>query len=234
MTNKTNLKPENVLDYYGSLVFFVNSLIKNVNTVEVVKVVSVNKDENEKYDGTLNVIPIVKRVNAEGVAVEESVIYGVRYFGWQFGDCAIEALPKEDDIGFIVVSKRDITSIESGRVASNREYCLADGIYIGGIVGFNQTPKNYIKFTQEGVEITSEKDLTINAKKDVSVNAEKQVIVNAKKEINITSEQEVNVTAPSINLGGSAGSGVARFGDTVTVGGVNGTITSASSIVKAV
>ena len=232
MVNKSNIESWNLLDDYGSLIYIVESIVNKVNTVEVVKVVSVNKDENNNYDGTLNVIPIVKRVNAEGVAVEESVIYGVRYFGWQFGDCAIEALPKENDIGFIVVSKRDITAIESGRVASNREYCLADGIYIGGIVGFNQTPKNYIKFTQDGVEITSEKDLTINAQKDVSINAEKQVVVNAKKEINITSEQEVNVTAPSVNLGGAGGSGVARIGDSVDV--QNGVIVGGSAIVKAV
>lgn len=221
MANQTNLKAENLLDPYGSLVYIIESLIKNVNTAEVVKVVNVNDDN------TLDVIPIVKKVNAGGLAVEESVIYGVKYFGWQFGDCAIQAKPKENDIGIIVVSKRDITAINSGRVASNRSFCLADGIYIGGLVGFNQTPKNYIKFDNNGgIEITTEHDLTVNAKK--------KVVVNAKKEINVISEQEVNITAPAVNIGGSAGSGVARLGDTVTVGGVSGTITSASSIVKAV
>ena len=220
-TNKINANATDFLDKYSAIRFVVESIVDKVNTSEVVKVVSVNDDN------TLDVIPIVKMVDAEGSSVEESVIYGVKYFGWQFGDCAIQAKPKENDIGIIVVSKRDITAINSGRVASNRSFCLADGIYIGGLVGFNQTPKNYIKFDNNGgIEITTEHDLTVNAKK--------KVVVNAKKEINVVSEQEVNITAPAVNIGGSSGSGVARLGDTVTVGGVNGTITSASSIVKAV
>jgi hypothetical protein len=49
----------------------------------------------------------------------------------------------------------------------------------------------------------------------------------------ITDPAKIEVFAPDVQLGGAGGPGVARFGDTVLVGGVAGTITSASTIVKA-
>lgn len=210
MANKTNLRASNVLDEYGSLTFIINSLINNINTVEVVKVVKVNDDN------TIDVIPVVKRLTAEGETIGESVVYGVKCFGWQYGVNAIKAKPAVNDIGFVVVSKRDISSIESGRVASNRKYCLADGIYIGGLVGFNQAPTEIISFDDNGISIKSTKDIKVEG-----VNIEAKASVNAK------------IDAPVIELGAGAVNGVARYGDTVDVGGIQGTITSASAIVKA-
>ena len=131
LANRTNVSASDFLDDYGALTFIINSLIERVNTTEIVKVVSINGD------GTINVIPVVKKVNSEGTTIEESIIYGVKCFGWQFGENAIKSIPAENDVGIMVVSKRDITSIESGRVASNREFCLGDGIYIGGEQTYN-------------------------------------------------------------------------------------------------
>ena len=246
-TNKINAEPIDFLDSYNSLIFVINSEIKKLNTMEIVKVVSVNKDENDNFNGTINVIPIVKRVDSEGVAVEESIIYEVKCFSWQYGDCKINAIPKENDIGLIVVSKRDITAIESGRVASNREFCLGDGVYFGGIEGFNQTPKNIIDFNQNGITITTEKDLTVNAKKEVVLNAEKDVNINADKDIKInggknveiTASDSVNVIATEVNLGGNSGNFVATVGGLVTTDGTPsgttvGYIAQGSTIVKAV
>lgn len=209
-SNKVNSTPEDYLDDYAAFNFIVNSLIDNVNTVEVVKVVKVNNDN------TIDVIPIVKRLTSEGETIGESVVYGVKCFGWQYGVNAIKAKPVVDDIGFVVVSKRDISSIESGRVASNRKYCLADGIYVGGLVGFNQEPTEIITFDDNGISIKSTKDIKVEG-----VNIEAKASVNAK------------IDAPVIELGAGAVNGVARYGDTVEVGGIQGTITSASAIVKA-
>ena len=88
-----------------------------VNTCEVVKVLDVDNGKNE-----LTVIPVVKNVDSSDNAIEESPIYKVKYFGWQFGKCAIKAEPKEGDVGFIVISKRDISNINGGVVGSKRKY----------------------------------------------------------------------------------------------------------------
>lgn len=214
--NKVNVEASDLLSNYGALLFVINSEIKKINTMEIVKVVGINKDKKGVFDGTINVMPVVKRLTTEGTTIEESVIYGVKCFGWQFGVNAIKAIPAENDIGIMVVSKRDISSIESGRVASNREFCLGDGVYIGGLIGFNATPTEVITFDDNGISVKSTKDVKIEAV-NVDVNASAVAKVNA----------------PSIELGEGAVDGVARYGDTVEVGGIQGTITSASAIVKA-
>lgn len=225
MVNFTNAEACDFLDDYGSLTFIINSLINRVNTTEIVKVVSINTDENNVFDGTINVVPVVKRLTAEGEAIEESVIYGIKCFGWQFGENAIKSIPAVNDIGIMVVSKRDITSIESGRVASNRQYCLADGIYIGGLVGFNATPKRVITFDDNGITIdTGDKDLTINTTK-ATVNATSQIDVVAPT-VNIGDATSI------VNLGGAGGKGVARIGDSIDV--VNGVIVGGSAKIFAV
>ena len=179
------------------------TIIGTVNTCEVVRVVSVDKEK-----GTLTAIPEVKNMGKDDIATEESPIYNLKYFGWQFGKCAIKAEPKEDDIGFVVVSKRDISNIKSGVVGSRRKFNLADGIFIGGLVGFNESPTDYIEFNEKGITITSKKDIIVNAKK-VEVNAENDVDVKAKK-VNVMATQE-------INLGGSAVK-LAKDGDVVMAG----------------
>lgn len=213
--NSTQLRgdPASYENSTVALVAIIEDLINSeVNTCELVKVLKVDKNKNE-----VNVVPLAKNVDTENNAIEETPVYNIKYFGWQFGNSAIEGTPKENDVGIMVVSKRDISQAKSGVVGSKRKFNMADGIYIGGVVGFNQTPTEYIKFDEEGITIKSTKDVKVEA-------------VNA--EINASAVAKVN--APSIELGEGAVDGVARLGDTVLVAGVTGTITSASAIVKAI
>lgn len=205
-----------------ALQYVINTIINNkVNTVEVVRVVSVDEANNE-----LTVIPIVKNVDAKGDAIEESNIYGLRYIRWQYGTNAIMAVPKTGDIGLILVSKRDISKINSGIVDSRRKFNLADSIYIGGLCGFNSTPTQYIKFTDEGIEITSPTKISLNAQ-SIEATVE-EATITASTNATITGGT-VTVEAEAVNLGGEGGVGVARIGDAVA----GGVIVSGSSIVKA-
>lgn len=189
----------------NGMVYIINQEIKKINTADLVKVVSVNGD-------TIDVIPIIKNVNASKEPIEESVIYGVRYIQWQYGSNAIVCAPAVGDIGLLVCCKRDISNIESGIVGSLRRYSLADGIYIGGIMGLNATPTQYVSF--------SNNNLTIKGTGTINVEG-----------------STVNVNASTVNLGGSGGTGVATVGKRVTTDGTPtgstvGFIAEGSTVVK--
>jgi len=212
---KMGADPSDFLDNLNALHYIINGIVNKVNTTELVKVVAVYPEKNK-----IDVIPIVKNANAENNPIEESVVYGVRYIEWQYGLNGIMAVPEIGDIGLIVVCKKDISEVEKGLVASFRKYCLADGIYLGGIKGLNQTPTQFIKFDNNGITITSPSSITINSE-NTSVNT---------TNVNIVASGIATITSPVINLGGEGGAAVARVGDSV----VNGKITTGSSIVKAV
>lgn len=212
---KMGADPSDFLDNLNALHYIVNGIVNKVNTTELVKVVAVYPAKNK-----IDVIPIVKNANVENNPIEESVIYGIRYLEWQYGLNGIMAVPEVGDIGLIVVCKKDVSEAEKGLVASFRKYCLADGIYIGGIKGLNQAPTQFIKFDSNGITVTSPAAVTVNSK-SASINAETV-------EVNATTS--ALVVSPSIDLGGAGGNGVARIGDAVA----GGVIVGGSSIVKAV
>jgi len=210
---KSGADPADFLDNLNALSYIINNIVRKVNTTEIVKVVAVNTANN-----TIDVIPIVKNVNIENKPIEESIIYGIRYFQWQYGTNALISEPVVGDIGFIVICKKDISQAENGIIASYREYCLADGIYIGGICGMNAIPTQYIKFDANGISITSPTALDITA-----------------PVVNVTASTSATITSPAINLGGTGGKKVALDGDQVKSGNtVVGTIVASSTTTKAV
>lgn len=229
---KSGANPSVFADNYNALIYIINNCIKKVNTCELVRVTAVNTAEK-----TLTVIPIVKNANAENDAIEESPIYGVRYFQWQYGTNGIIGTPVVGDIGMAIVCRKDISQAESGLIASFREYCLSDSIYVGGIFGLNPSPTQFIEFKDDGIDVTTPGKLTVNAK-NATLNVEeatevttKIATITASQTVTVTATQSATITAPSINLGGDdATAGVARIGDAVNL--QTGKITGGSTIVK--
>ena len=208
---KFGARSSDLIDDYNALIYIINSVVKKVNTADLVKVLSV--DTTTK---TISVIPIIKNANAEGDAIEETPIFGIRYFGWQFGGNAIKGTPEVGDIGLIVTCKKDISSPDSGVIQTYREYCPSDSIYIGGIFGLNQEPTQFIEFTANGINITTPKDITITCDK-----------------ANVTATTSATITAPAVDLGGTGGKAIARHGDQVKSGNtVVGTIVATTTISK--
>ena len=195
---KVNARPSCFINDYNALIFTIESVVNKINTVELVRVEKVNNDN------TIDVIPIVRNATTDNKRIEESIIYGVRYLMWQYGGNAVKAIPEVGDIGLIVICKKDISDINNGLIGSFRKFCPADGVYLGGLMGFNSTPTQFIEFSSNGISITSPTNLTINA-------------------------QSATINATAVNLGGTGGAAVARVGDSV----VNGKITTGSSVVKA-
>lgn len=188
---KSNLVADQRLDGYQSLLFLINSVVNNINTAELVRVIAVDEEKKQ-----IDVIPIVAKPDSEGQKIEPSPIYGIKYIEWQYGTNAIIATPVINDIGLMVVCTKDVSSIESGLVGSYRRYNLADGIYFGGLCGFNQTPTQFIKFDENGIEITSPTALTVNAQ---------NMTVNAQKSATVIAGETATISAQSVVLGSSSG-----------------------------
>lgn len=214
---KTGASPSVFADNYNALIYIINNCIKKVNTCELVRVIAVNTTNK-----TVTVVPVVKNANANNEAIEESPIYGVRYFEWQYGSNGIIGTPAAGDIGMAIVCRKDISQAESGLVASFREYCLSDSIYVGGIFGLNPAPTQFIEFKSGGIDITTPGDITVNAK-NATLKVDKDTQIKTKT---------ATITAETVNLGGANGAAVARVGDSIDV--VTGKITGGSSVVKAI
>ena len=156
--NKMNANPEVFVNEANGLLFMIESVVNGVNTADIVKVTKV-----DSANKTLSVIPVVSQLNSENDKEPQSEIHGIKYIQWQFGKNAIEATPEAGDIGLLVICKKDISSIESGIVATKRKFCPADGIYIGGLCGLNGTPTQLIKFDATGITVSSQTAVNVNA-----------------------------------------------------------------------
>lgn len=233
---KSNLDADQRLDSYQSLLFLINSVVNNVNTAELVKVIAVDEAKKE-----IDVIPIVAKPDSEGQRIEPAPIYGIKYIEWQYGTNAIIATPVVNDIGLLVVCTKDISSIDSGLVGSYRRYNLADGIYFGGLCGFNATPTQFIKFDENGIEVTSPTALTVNAP-IMTVNAETSAtVMTGEATVTATgnvaiSGSNVSITGSAVSIGsGSGGKAVVLDGDPVYNGQQQqiGTVKATSTVVTA-
>lgn len=155
---KTDIDPSELVDNFNGLMYLIRTVLRDINTVEVVRVEGVDSDSK-----TVTVIPIVKGANASGNPMPESPIYNVKYIQWQYGNNMIKATPAIGDIGIIVVCKKDISSINSGLIGSYREFSLSDGVYFGGLYGFNQEPSQIIEFDGSGIKIKTPTKVVIES-----------------------------------------------------------------------
>lgn len=194
-----------LVDDMSALLYIIRTQIESrVNTIDIVKVINVNGDN------TIDVIPIIKGIDNEKNPIDEVPIYGVPYIKWQFGSNAIKAKPVVGDIGLFLICKKDTSSISAGVVSNNSKFNTGNGIYLGGLNGFNSEPTQFIEFKDNEITITGTGTININA-------------------------TTANVNATMINLGGEGGKPVARQGDNVVAGTtVIGQIQAGSSKVMAV
>ena len=166
-------EPSDTASDYNADVFVINQLLGKLRTCTVVKVLSVTNDGGVSPVGFVDVQPMVNYVNGIGQAAPHGEIFNLPYFRLQGGTNAFIIDPAVGDIGIAVISDRDISSVKNTGQISNpgslREFDLADGIYIGGIL--NDAPVNYIQFDSLG-------NLNIKTALAVNITAPGGLVVN--------------------------------------------------------
>lgn len=165
---------------YNILAFAVQQMLAKVNTCCVVKVVECSNAGGVVPVGTVDVQPLVNQMTGARVAIAHETIYKLPYSRLQGGANAVIMDPQPGDIGVVVFSQRDITSVKAAKGQANpgsfRMFNWSDGVYVGAIL--NGSPSQYVQFTDEGIKIVSPNKVTIQAP-IVEVDASTSATVNS-------------------------------------------------------
>lgn len=172
-----DIRPEQLT---GALSFqnVVKSLIGNAHTSMLVQVLSVDSSNL-----SCSIKPLTMLIDAQNNAYERGVINNIPFFRLQGGINGIICDPQVGDIGLAVFCERDISMVKRNKVqsppSSKRQYDLNDAVYIGGFL--NNTPQQYIQFTDTGINIKTIGDVNINGmviKKDGTIVTKDGVILD--------------------------------------------------------
>ncbi|WP_338561908.1 Gp138 family membrane-puncturing spike protein [Erwinia sp. E_sp_B04_7] len=124
--------------------------------------------------------PMVEGFTGSGDRIPKTIIYGVPVWRLQRGASAVIMPPVIGDIGLIAICDRDISGVKATKEpslpGSNRTHNYGDAIYLGGVL--NADPSQYVKFSNDGIEVVSPLTVSLSAPV-VEVNAESSFTVNA-------------------------------------------------------
>lgn len=135
--------------------FVIQQMLGRISTMKVVKIVAVHPGEG-LAPGKVDVLPLVNQIDGQGNSTPHGTVYDIPYVRTQTGATAIIADPIVGEIGMMVCADRDISAVKNSRAAANpgswRRFDMADGIYIGGILG--AAPTNYVRLTDSQIVMT--------------------------------------------------------------------------------
>lgn len=145
--------PGSAATEYDTQRFIIDQALAQISTVRLVQVKAVDAAKK-----TVDVQPMVNMVDGDMNATEHGTVFGIPYVNWQFGKNAIVADPVAGDKGLMVISDRDISAVKAskkiGPPGSPRKFSMSDGLYLGAVRGMSDDPDQFIKFTDDGIDIT--------------------------------------------------------------------------------
>lgn len=226
-------KPSDSATEYATIQFVVQSILSRVATATLVRVDSCTNNGGLSPWGFVNVQPVISQVSGNNVAVQHGKLFRLPYLRLQGGTNAVIIDPAPGDVGLAVFCARDIGAakdqgnldqIKSGVIlgvppSSGRQYSMADGIYVGGML--NAQPVQYVRFSSGGVEIVSPTKITLQAP-DVEIIASDTVSVQATTSVTVTSPD--NTLSGTNNLTGTnnlSGGVTTISGGTTSIDGKN-------------
>ena len=151
---------------FGVMTFIVEQLLGQVRTIVPVKVIAVTGGGTGSGPPTVDVRPLVKQMDGIGTATSHGNVLSLPVMRWKSGNGSIIVDPVVNDIGLALISDRDMSAVVASGAESApgsfRRFDLADGIYLGGILG--SAPTQYIAFTSTGVKISDKNGNVIDMK----------------------------------------------------------------------
>lgn len=184
--------------------FIFNTLMARNSFIQLVMVSKV------KDGPLLDVIPLVSGFSADGSRIDNTPVFNIPVWRLQRGTSAVIMDPVEGDIGLMLCCDRDITKVRKEKKeslpASMRVHSKSDGIYLGGLL--NADPTQYVKFSDDGIDIVSPLVVSVSGK---------TVIVNGEEKISLNSP--IIEANGQLTQGSGSYAGDAVFGGTITAAG---------------
>ena len=102
--------------------------------------------------GTVDVQPLVKMVDGQQQTTSHAMVHGLPYVRMMGGKFAVILDPQAGDIGIVMTSDRDISTVKQtmkeSPPGSQRSKNISDGIFIG--VCLSEKPTSYVRFDNNG------------------------------------------------------------------------------------
>jgi hypothetical protein len=209
--------PSSAASKFNATAFVVQALLAGIATVKLVQVQAV--DTNAK---TVDVQPMVNQLDGQGNASPHGTINAVPYVYAQAGQGAVILDPAVGDKGVMVCCDRDISSVISSKAIANpgsfRQLDVADGVYLFGLPGLNSDPKQWIKFTDTGVELQDVNNNKMLSNADgISING---IIFNRNGQVhgNLPIDGTLQLSGPINALNGSTYAGTIQTSGNINAG----------------
>ena len=153
---------------FNRVIFQTKMMTARMRTMVPVRVIKVYKQDGKTVAsrgevagaGYIDAQPVVSQVDGKNQKKDHVTVYHIPYTRNYGGDAAIIMDPVKGDIGYIKIADRDISafkdqirqgSTENVLPGSRRRHDMSDSLYVGGVL--NNTPKQYITFTDNGITI---------------------------------------------------------------------------------
>jgi len=160
-----NQTPADVASDYKLTTFIVQQLMSGMATATIVKVIKCTNTGDVSASGFVDVQPLVNMMTGDRTAIPHGVLYSLPYSRLQGGANAIILDPQPGDLGIAVFASRDISAVKKTKAPANpgssRQFNLADGMYIGGLL--NGSPTQYVQFNAEGITVVSPTAIMLQA-----------------------------------------------------------------------
>lgn len=151
---------------FSVIAFIVEQLLGEVRTIVPCKVVAVTGGGTGAGPPKVDVLPLVKQMDGIGTATSHGNVLSLPVIRWKSGNGSIVIDPVVGDLGLAIISDRDMSAVVASGTESApgsfRRFDLADGLYLGGILG--ATPTQYVAFTSTGVKISDKNGNAIDMK----------------------------------------------------------------------
>lgn len=199
MMNLFTNRPQDTSSEANAQQFLMHQFLMGKAFITLALVTAVN-DSGE----VVSVKPMVDGFTGGGDRIPSGVISGVPVWRLQRGASAVIMPPVVDDIGLIAICDRDITAVKATKDAalpgSNRTHSYSDAIYLGGVL--NAEPSQYVKFSNDGIDIVSPLVVQVNGN---------TVVINA--------DAKISFNSPIIEANGQLTQGSGSYAGNATFGG---------------